>query len=95
MIVNDIDLAAGLIHVSIRFPQGKVDEKRVQSKFREFYKLLRPAPADEQRKIHFVLQVSDPETSYTMTYDSNAEPFDELNCRKGGESLEIYPDPRR
>ena len=26
-----------------------------------------------------------------MTYDSNAEPFDELNCRKGGELSKYTP----
>ena len=68
---------------------------RVLSKFREFHKLLRPAPADAERNIHFVLRVSDLETNYTMTYDSNADPFDESNCTQGGDALRCTRTPNR
>lgn len=93
--LDSIDLTAGRVHVSMTFRKGTVDEKRVESKFREFCKLLRPAPADEQRKIDFVLHVSDGDADYKLRYDSNAEPFDELTITKGGGAFDVYPDPKQ
>jgi hypothetical protein len=92
VLLGELDLKAGKLDASLKFVDA-ADEKRVQSKFREFHKLLRPALDDDTRNIHFVWQIRDDTTNYRMVYDPKAEPFYELNCTKGGDELEIYPDP--
>jgi hypothetical protein len=91
--LRELDLKAGKVNASLEF-SGTADEDRVQSKFREFHKLLRPALADETRNIHFEWQIKDNRTDYRMVYDPTAEPFDELDCTTKGDTFVIYPDPQ-
>jgi hypothetical protein len=88
--IRELNLSAGKVAISTSFPQGRDFKKRVKAKFREYHKLLRPAPKDEERTIDFDWEITIAGASYKMRFVPTAQPFHELSCTDGEESLDIY-----